>query len=140
VGNDEKYFGSGDRFSSVNVGISLPILTFGQRAKIRANNVMVQQREKELEAAKQQYQTELFQAINTYDRNRELLGTYQSVLLKNSATVIEAANKRFQSGDTGYLEWVILVNQALDMRSSYFNVIEQLNQSAITVEKLSGVN
>lgn len=140
VGDEEKYFSGNDRFSAVSVGVSVPIFTFGQRAKIRATNVMVQQRAKEWEAARLHTQTRLMQALQTYQRNRELLSRYESVLLNNATTIIDAANKRFQSGDTGYLEWVILVNQSLDLRSSYFNIIEQLNQSAITVEKLSGAN
>ncbi|CAL1519826.1 CusA/CzcA family heavy metal efflux RND transporter [Chitinophaga sp. MM2321] len=140
VGTEERYYGRGDRFSSVNVGLGIPIFSTGQRARIRASNILVQQQQGELAATQQQLSTEMLTALRTYSRHRELVRTYQSVLLHNASTIINGANKRLSSGDTGYLDWVILINQALEMRNSYFTVVEQMNESAFTVEKLSGTN
>lgn len=140
VGDEEKYFGGGDRFSAMNVGVGIPIFGGAQRSRIKASGILVKQREQELGAARQQLNVELLNAVRSYVRNSQLMNTYQSILLRNAAAVINGATKRLTSGEIGYLDWVILVNQALEMRSSYFAVAEQLNQSAFTVEKLSGTN
>lgn len=138
VGNEEQYFGSGDRFSSVSVGVGVPIFNTGQRARIKAGNVQVMQQQRELEATRQQLGNALENALAVYNRNLSLLQNYETVTLRNAKLVIDAANKRMVSGEIGYLDWVILVNQALEMRSSYYSTIEQLNNAAFTVEKLSG--
>ncbi|MFY0254077.1 CusA/CzcA family heavy metal efflux RND transporter [Chitinophaga sp. 30R24] len=140
IGDQEKYFGGSSRFSSFSIGVGIPVFTIGQRARIQASNVLLEQRRLELVATRQQLSAELYQAIKTYTHHRELVRAYRSILLNNAATIIDGANKRLRGGDTGYLEWVILVNQAMEIRSSYFTVVEQLNQSAFTVEKLSGIN
>ncbi|MBV8252648.1 MAG: CusA/CzcA family heavy metal efflux RND transporter [Chitinophaga sp.] len=138
IGNQEVYFGGADRFSSVSVGVGVPIFATGQRARIRASNVYMLQQQRELEATRQVMGTALENALELYKRHVSLLQNYEQVTLRNAQLVINAANKRMVSGEIGYLEWVILINQALDMRSSYYNTIEQLNNAAFTVEKLSG--
>ena len=140
VGNEEKYFGGGDRFSSVSAGVGIPIFNIGLRSRIKASQVFIQQQQQELQATRQQLGTELQNAVQVYARNLQLLDVYRTTLLNNANLVIINAGKRMVSGEIGYLEWVMLINQALEMRSNYFAVIEQLNNAAFTVEKLSGIN
>ncbi|MCW3467277.1 CusA/CzcA family heavy metal efflux RND transporter [Chitinophaga nivalis] len=140
VGEEEKYFDGGHRFSAVSAGIAIPVFSSGQRSRIKAANILLQQQQQELAATRQQLSTELLQALSTYNRYRKLLDTYHTTLLKNAATIMEGADKRLKGGDAGYLEWVILINQALEIRNNYFAVVEQLNQSAFTIEKLSATN
>jgi cobalt-zinc-cadmium resistance protein CzcA len=139
VGNDEKYFGGGDRFSSVSAGVGIPLFSSGQRARIRASNIFIQQQQRELEATQQQLETALRNATDVYNNHLQLLST-QTVLLKNAALMIAGANKRMSAGEIGYLEWVMLVNQALEIRGNYFTLVEELNNAAFMVEKLSGLH
>lgn len=140
VGEEEKYFDHSKRFSTVNVGVGIPIFSSAQRSRIKASGILVKQREQELEATQQVLNTTLINATHTYYRHLQLLKNYESVLLPNAETIISGANKRLNSGETGYLEWVILINQALEIRSGYLQVVEQLNASAFLMEKLSGIN
>ncbi len=140
AGIDEKYFDGSHRFSAMSIGLGIPVFSTAQHARIKASGLLMQQRQQELAAMHQQLGMELLNAIRSYHRHYQLLNTYQTILLTNASAVISSAGKRLTSGEIGYLDWVILVNQALDMRSSYFNVVDQLNQSAFMVEKLSGIN
>jgi len=140
VGEEDKYFDHSKRFSTVNVGVGIPIFSSAQRSRIKASGILVKQREQELEAVQQELSTALVNATHAYHRHQQLLKNYETVLLPNAATIIQGANKRLNSGETGYLEWVILINQALEIRSGYLQVVEQLNASAFLMEKLSGIN
>jgi cobalt-zinc-cadmium resistance protein CzcA len=111
-----------------------------QRARIKASNVLVTQRERQLEAVRKELNTELENAIQAYLRNTQLLHTYQATMLPNAANIIKTAGNRLASGEAGYLDWVILINQALQIRSEYFNVMQQLNEAAFLIEKISGTN
>ncbi|SEW53812.1 CusA/CzcA family heavy metal efflux RND transporter [Chitinophaga arvensicola] len=139
IGADEKYFGGGDRFSSVSAGIGIPVFSIGQRSRIKATNVLIRQQQRELDANRQQMNVALENALQVYAQHTRLVNMYQSRLLGNANGIIAAANKRLAAGEIGYLEWVILVNQSLEMRANYFAVIEQLNNAAFTIEKLSGI-
>lgn len=139
IGAEEKYFGGGDRFSSVSAGIGIPVFSIGQRSRIKATHVLIQQQQRELDASRQEMNVALQNALRVYAQHIQLVNTYQSRLLNNATGIITAANKRLMAGEIGYLEWVILVNQSLEMRGNYFAVIEQLNNAAFTIEKLSGI-
>ncbi|MCW2798525.1 MAG: CusA/CzcA family heavy metal efflux transporter, partial [Nocardioides sp.] len=136
----DKFFGAGQRFSTVGAGIDVPIFGRAQRARIKASNVLVTQRERQLEAVRRELNTELENAVQGYLRNKQLLESYQTTMLPNAANIIKTAGNRLASGETGYLDWVILINQALQIRNEYFNVMQQLNEAAFLIEKISGTN
>jgi len=140
VNGTEKYYGSGTRFPAVSAGIGIPIFGGAQRARIKAGNILIQQQQQTMDANKQQLDQELSRALNSYYRYLELLHTYTTIQLPNAGILIEGANKRLNSGETSYLEWTILINQAIETRSNYYNLIIELNNAAFDIEKISGIN
>jgi len=137
---EEKYFGAGKRFSTLSAGIDIPIFQRAQRSRIKAADILTNQREQELEATWQFWKTELLNAQETYSQSRKLLQSYKTVMLPNAATILAAANQRLEGGEISYLDWVILVNQAISTRNEYLSIVEQSNESAILIEKLSAAN
>jgi cobalt-zinc-cadmium resistance protein CzcA len=138
--HQELYFGGGKRFSSANIGVGIPIFSGAQRSRIKAAEVQVNQRMQETAVTTQQLQASLDAATQVYLQRSQLVLKYQQVLLPNAATIIHTATQRLQAGETGYLDWVILVNQALQLRSDYFNIIQQRNEAAFEIEKLTASN
>lgn len=139
IGSEEKYFGGGDRFSSVSAGIGIPLFGSAQRSRIRASGIFIQQQQQELDATRQQLQSELTNAEYVYANRLQLFGTH-TILLNNASLIIAGANKRMAAGEIGYLEWVMLINQALEIRGNYFTVVEELNNAVFTIEKLSALH
>lgn len=137
---EDLYFGSSKRFSSVSVGVGIPLFAGAQRSRIRAADIQVSQRMQETTAARQQLQASLEAAIQVYVQSNELVQDYQQKLLPNASVIIHTATQRLQAGETGYLDWVILVNQALQIRSEYFNAVQQRNDAAFEIEKLTATN
>ncbi|MBL7736466.1 MAG: CusA/CzcA family heavy metal efflux RND transporter [Chitinophagaceae bacterium] len=137
VGTEEKYFDAGKRFSSANLGIGIPIFNSAHRARIKAGEILVSQRKAELEAARSELTVDLKNAIERYKRHRAILNTYHHTLLNNAAAIIHTAWKKLDGGEIGYLDWVILINQALEIRSDYFDAVESLNASSFALEKLA---
>lgn len=138
--NLEKYFGSGDRFSSVNVGIGIPVFWGAQRSRIQASNVLIRQRKLEADMVMQQLQSDLQTALNIYQQSNRLVKSYQATMLPNAKSIIQTATLKLNAGEIGYLDWVILINQAIQIRSEYFNTVQQLNEAAFEVEKISAIN
>jgi cobalt-zinc-cadmium resistance protein CzcA len=60
--------------------------------------------------------------------------------MPNAELLITTATNKLNLGEIGYLEWVMIVNQAMQVRSEYFNYIQQLNEAAIEIEKISSNN
>jgi cobalt-zinc-cadmium resistance protein CzcA len=53
---------------------------------------------------------------------------------------MEAAAKKINAGEIGYLEWVMLMNQAIQTQNDFLNYIQLLNDSAVEIEKISSNN
>jgi len=62
---------------------------------------------------------------------------YEKNMLPNAALLIETAGRKMTAGEITYLEWVMIINQAIQIKSEYLNYIQQLNENAIELEKLT---
>ena len=60
----------------------------------------------------------------------------EEVALPNGLIIFETAQKQFINGDINYLEWAILVNQSIAIKSDYQDAILRLNESAINLSYL----
>jgi cobalt-zinc-cadmium resistance protein CzcA len=135
--NNERYFGSDHRFGSFNVGLSVPLFAGAQKAKINASNIAISQNKLEKQAVSQQLQASLKEAISLYLQNKKVVEEYQRSVLPNTKILIESATKKMNAGEIGYLEWVMIINQAIQGQNEYLGYVQQLNDAAIEVEKLS---
>lgn len=136
----EAFYTSSNRFQSVSVGVGIPLFSGAYNARIKAARVQVQVQEKELENTRARLQTELYNMVAAYLHNRDLLLSYRQALLPNAGIIIQTATNRLEAGEINYLDWVILVNQSLDIRSQYLQIIQQQNEAAFEIERLKGIN
>ncbi len=138
--NAEEYFGQGHRFNAYNMGLSIPLFSTAQRSKIAASNISIQQNKLDQIAVQQQVTSNLTNLVTQYFQNKKLVSQYQKTILPNSNLLIEVASKKLAAGEIGYLEWVMIVNQAIQIQNEYFNYVQQLNEGAIEIEKISTNN
>ena len=138
--NNERYYGNDHRFASFNVGMSVPLFASAQRSKIAASHLAIDQYRLEKEAVNQQIQSNLKDAIALYLQNKATVESYEKKMLPNAKLLIEAAAKKMNAGEIGYLEWVMVINQAIQTQSEYLGYIQQLNEAAIEIEKISSNN
>jgi cobalt-zinc-cadmium resistance protein CzcA len=138
--NEEQYFGQGYRFNAFNMGLSIPLFSTAQRSRIAAGGISVQQNKLEQLAAQQQLSSNLNNLITQYLQNRKMIIQYQKSLLPNRSILIETASRKLTAGEISYLEWVMIINQAIQIQNEYFNYVQQLNEGAIEIEKISSNN
>ena len=137
LGPDDKLYNAIPQFHSVQVGVSLPIFTGGQKARIEAAKVAQSVAESELKNTEFNLQNQLKKAREIYQSNLEIVSKYESSDLKNADVITETAKRQFIGGEINYLEFVILVNQAVQLKNNYTDAVWKLNQSAIELEYLT---
>lgn len=137
LGPDDKLYNATPQFHSVQVGVSLPIFTGGQKARIEAAKVARSVSESELKNTEFNLQNQLKKAREIYQSNLEIVSKYESSDLKNADVITETAKRQFIGGEINYLEFVILVNQAVQLKNNYTDAVWKLNQSAIELEYLT---
>jgi cobalt-zinc-cadmium resistance protein CzcA len=133
----DSYFGSNHRFGAINLGLSIPIFSTAQKSKIAASKVQIEQNKLENIALQQQLNSNFKNLLNSYLQNKKLVMAYEKNTLPNAALLIETAGRKMTAGEITYLEWVMIINQAIQIKSEYLNYIQQLNENVIELEKLT---
>ncbi len=137
TGADDKVYGSAPQFHSVQLGVSVPVFSGGQKARIQAAKIAESVAENDIANMEFNLQNQRKKASGIYQTNLDIVSRYESTELKNADVITETAKKQFLAGEINYLEFVILVNQAVTLKNSYTDAVWKLNQSAIELEYLT---
>jgi cobalt-zinc-cadmium resistance protein CzcA len=135
----ETYFSNSKRFSYVNAGVSIPLFSGAQRARASAAQIDWQLSRQRSDYALLQTQTEWQNAQTQLHKYAASLEYYQGKGLQNAAAIISTADTQFIGGEIDYLQWVILVDQAIGIRNEYLNMLNNYNQAVIQVLKLQNL-
>lgn len=128
----QRLWSANDPFTGFSVMASFPI--FGRGAY--RNKVRAALAEKEMQEKTLSYQTQLFltqrsSAVAEMEKNYALLNFYETSGLKQSEEIISAASLSYRAGEISFAELGQFLNQAIDIRQNYLDVLNQFNQSAI---------
>lgn len=137
TGSDEITYTGSTRFQSAQIGIGVPLFFSGQKAKINSakTNQLVQ--ENNLQLATKQFENDYLLALKQFEISKSSLEYFENTGLKNSQLIIKTANQQLSNGDISYLEWVLVMNQAVSLQNDYANTLFQYNQSIIHLNYLS---
>lgn len=121
----------------MQVGVAIPVFFGGQKARIEAAKVAGTIAENELKNAEFNLNNQLKKANEIYQASLDIVSRYETSELKNADTITETARRQFLAGEINYLDFVILVNQAVALKNNYADAVWKLNQSAIEFEYLN---
>lgn len=137
MGADDKVYNGAPQFHSVQLGVSVPVFSGRQKARIQAAKIAESVVESDIANMEFNLQNQYRKASGIYQANLDIVSQYESSELKNADIITETAKKQFLAGEINYLEFVILINQAVTLKSSYTDAVWKLNQSAIELEYLT---
>jgi cobalt-zinc-cadmium resistance protein CzcA len=136
IDGNEVYFDGSKRFQGINIGISIPITFFSSSARIKSLKYTQQSLMKEADNNKLELKTQMENAFQQYNQNLSQYNYYKSTALPNVDVIISTATVSYKSGDIGYIEYLQALQTATDVRLSYLQSVEQLNQSIININFL----
>jgi heavy metal efflux system protein len=131
TGADNKTYGAGQRFSSIQVGVGIPIFAKAQKAKVNSAKFFQQLAESNYSVGLQSLKTEYEVAIAQYRKHLATVQYFETSALKNAELITTTANQQLATGNINYLEWVQVINQATTVKNDYVEAVKNLNQSII---------
>ena len=126
---DDVNFTQSDRFQSFQLGLSIPLFGGSQRNKVKSAKTYQAFRKSETDNASKQISTILKSAYSQYQRQLLLVENLEKDGLKTASEITSTLNKQLKNGEINYLEWTMLNNQAIGIKESYFDAIQQLNKN-----------
>lgn len=132
----ERYYNGLDRFTSVNLGVAIP-LTFGAtKAKIKALEYDKQAIQETANFQKQQLKIQLDNSINQYQQDWEQYEYYVNQAIPNAEKIVKAAQLGYKTGEISYVEYLFALQTATDIQLKYLESIQQVNQTVVNINSI----
>jgi cobalt-zinc-cadmium resistance protein CzcA len=126
--DDVKYF-QADRFQSVQLGLSIPLLGEAQRNRVKSARLYEEFQKSETADITKQLNTNMRLTLMRYKEQLSLVNSLEVEGLKTAGTITSTLSKQLKNGEINYLEWTMLNNEAIAIKERYFEAIQQLNKS-----------
>ena len=138
VNGTDQFFGGSQRFTGLQATISIPLWAKPDLSRIKAAKLNQQKAETEADY----YQTALLgeyeRVVQDYLKYKYTLETYETNALPQAELILSNATKSFEGGAIDYVEYIQGLNNGLEIKNSYLNILNQYNQSIIAIEYLAG--
>ena len=136
-GADNVLYPKSARFNYVQFGIGVPLFFGSQMAKINSGKAFQLISENNYQLGLKTKKTEYQTAFKNYQMQMQTVKYFEDTALQNANTITKTANLQFSNGDINYLEWTMLINNAVGIQSNYNDAIKELNQTIIQLNFLT---
>ena len=130
-GADQKDYSFSNRFQSGQISLGIPVFFQAQKARIAAGEQELRVYENNYKMGVQNLKTGYATAVNQYQKFLQTVSYYENKALKEAGLLEKTANAQFMQGEINYLEWMLLQNQAIVIKSNYLEAVKSLNESII---------
>ncbi|MBK8488730.1 MAG: TolC family protein [Bacteroidetes bacterium] len=137
MGADDMFYPKSERFSSVQFGVGIPLFFGAQKANIDAAKSLELISENNFRLGQQTLLSEYESAFKKYEIQLATVKYFEETALRNADIISETATKQFENGDINYLEWTMLINNAISIQSNYIDSVNDLNQAIIHLNFLT---
>ena len=125
-------------FQGVELGIGIPIFFWGQQGRVQSAEIQTQMAQSDYENFQNNLKTLFDQNLQEYQTLLNELSYYEDTGLKQADEILKVAVLAYQKGEIGYVEYIQNLTQAVTIRTQYLQTVNQLNQTVISINYLTG--
>ena len=134
----EVYFGGGDRFQGVQVGLTIPLFYGFHRSKIKAADIQAKIASEKLLNYKLELDGEYQQTLQEYLQQKKTLEYYNNSALPNMTAIDKTSQLSFQGGEISYQNYLLNLYNTTSMSNNYINALYEFVQTKNKLEFLIG--
>ncbi len=136
LGSDGVVYDAQPRFQSVMIGLQLPLVSTAQKSRIHAAKMNVLIAQTDFESSVKSFQVEFDAALAQYQKWDAVVRHYEETALKNAGLLIATANHKIIAGQINYLEWSLLIGQAVAIKTNYIDAMFERNRAVVELKYL----
>jgi cobalt-zinc-cadmium resistance protein CzcA len=133
-----KNFGSGDRFTGIQAGLALPLWFFPYTSKARAAKINENIAISDAEYFSKYLSAKHKSLLDEYRKYSASVEFYETQAVPEADIIIDQSSRSYKAGALDYLDYVLSLNRALGIRQNYLDVLNNLNQTLINIEYITG--
>ncbi|HKK41390.1 MAG TPA: CusA/CzcA family heavy metal efflux RND transporter, partial [Bacteroidales bacterium] len=131
-------FGPGYRFTGVQAGISVPLWFPQYISRLKAARLNEAAALTDAEYYRQTLNGKLQSLNEELGKYSSTVDYYQSQAVPEAEMIIRQADLSYNAGALDYLDYVLTVNRALEIKQSYLDALNNYNQTVISIEYIYG--
>ncbi|MEI6575623.1 MAG: CusA/CzcA family heavy metal efflux RND transporter [Bacteroidota bacterium] len=131
-------FGSSDRFTGLQAGITIPLWFIPNTSKIKAAGIREQIARNEAEALAKSSRDNYQALLDEYNKYSSSVNYYEQQANAEADLIISQANLSFKAGAVDYLDYVMSLNTAMSIKQNYLEALNNYNQTLINIDFISG--
>jgi cobalt-zinc-cadmium resistance protein CzcA len=137
IGADDVNYSNSKRFQSFQAGFGIPLFFGAQHAKINAEKLQLLISENNYQSGNLALQNEYKKAMQQYDLCLKKVEYFEKEANQLGDEMLSTTLQQYQSGNINYLEWALLHNQIISIKTAYLNAVKEYNFSAIEINFLN---
>lgn len=137
IGADDINYNSSKRFQSVQAGLGIPLFFGAQHAQLKADQIQLLKSNIEYASKTNSLKNEHQKAIKQYEVNLKKVNYFENEANQLGKELLSTTLLQLQAGNINYLEWALLQQQIISIKSSYLEAINELNKSIIELNYLN---
>jgi cobalt-zinc-cadmium resistance protein CzcA len=137
-GVTQQFYDGGDRFSIYQLTLGLPIFSKVTKARIRAARVHEEMAQLQVSITKGLLNSQWMQLTEEFKKFSEQVNYYEQNGLPQAELMTRNARLAFEKGSINYVEWTMLMSNAVNIELGYLQTLHSLNETIIELEYLTG--
>lgn len=129
-----------DRFQGFQLGLALPLWFGPLKAKVYAEEKKQMAAALSYENNRMLMQSRYQQAVQQYNKQQNNLIYYNNTAIPNAELILKQSLQAYNSGEIGYAEHFLNIEQALGIRQGCLQTIHDAAQAALYIEYLEGTH
>ena len=138
VFGEDYFLTTKNRLQGFQIGMTLPIWYYPMKEKINSLKINTEIAETNFNYNKTLMDGHYHQALVQYSKYQNSLTYYKTNALTNSGILINQALESYKKKEIGYVEYLQIVSQALDIECNYLRVLHQNNLTVLKLQYLLG--
>lgn len=131
-------FGTGDRFTGIQAGISIPLWFAPYTSKIKAAKIKQQVASTNAEYYSKSLTSNYRALLDEYGKYNSSVEFYENQAVPEADLIIEQSTRSYKAGAMDYLDYILSLNRALSIKQSYLDVLNGYNQTIISIDFITG--
>ncbi len=137
-GGSSRVPGPDDRFSGFRAGLSVPLWIFPYTSKAKAARINENIAASNAEYYSDYLETSYKTLMDEYEKYSKSVIFFEKQAIPEAELIIEQSSRSYRAGALDYLEYVLSLNRALEIKQNYLEALNHLNQTIVNIEFITG--
>jgi len=138
INGEARNFGQGNRFTGVQAGIGIPLWFGPWASRSRAAKINEKIAQTEADQFSRSLSGEYQSLLDEYRKYSLSVDYYEKQAVPEADLIIDQAARSYKAGAMDYLDYVLSLNRALEIRQNYLDALNDCNLTIISIEYITG--